>query len=215
MPDGTILVTFGRTGLTSNSAIAAMTIERFSGLLAVLPQLPQAPTRDFALSPGFNLAGWLGATPIEAATDSIAGQFDAIFTFDNATQSFRSFRPALPILNTLTELVRGEGVWIIVTDPDGVRWAQPTFDASREVTLGVQFNLVMWTGPDGTPVADAVAEIAGGLDALFTRDSTSQIFLSYRPAGPVFLNTAKFLDHGDGVWLKMTAAAIWTQPAGP
>ena len=111
--------------------------------------------------------------------------------------------------------MRGEGVWINVTDPDGVRWAQPVFDASREVTLGVQFNLVMWTGPDGTLVADAVAEIAGGLDALFTWDPTSQIFLSYRPAGPVFLNTAKFLDHGDGVWLKMTAAAIWTQPAGP
>jgi hypothetical protein len=71
----------------------------------------------------------------------------------------------------------------------------------------------MWTGPDGTPVADAIAGITDALEALFTWNAEDGVFLSFRPDGPIFLNTAEFLNYGDGLWVNITSPTVWSQPA--
>ena len=171
-------------------------------------------SHSLTLRPGGNLVGWTGATPVAEATASISGQYDAIFTFDAATQAFQVFRPAgLPLLNSLENLALGDGAWVNVTNPNGAVWQVPVVDSPRDVPLGAQFNLVVWTGPDETSVADAVAGILGTLEALFTWDAVADEFLSFRPGAPPFLNTAGVLRYGDGMWLNMTAPTVWSQSA--
>jgi hypothetical protein len=118
-----------------------------------------------------------------------------------------------PIVNTLSDLTLGNGVWIHVTDRSGATWSQPAFIGTRSVPLQAGFNLVMWTGPDATPVADAVAALDGSLQVLFTYSASSQRFLSFSPSAPAFLNTAELLNNGDGVWIAVNADSTWEQPA--
>ena len=103
---------------------------------AVSPPPPPTATHRLPLRPGGNLVGWGGTTPVGIAPASIAGQFDALFTFDNATQSFRSFQPAAPsFLNTLDDLAL---VW---TQPVG--W----------------FAVYPWASQDGSTSPLSVAEM--------------------------------------------------------
>lgn len=48
--------------------------------------------------------------------------------------------------------------------------------AARTVALQSGFNLVMWTGPDGALVTEAVAGLGDALEALFTWDAAAQQF---------------------------------------
>ena len=119
----------------------------------------QAADREVTLEAGWNLVGWTGSTAIDEATASIADTLLAAFTWDGPGQSFRSFSPSGPtFLNTLSDLALGDGVWINVSEAS--TWLQPAFGDARTVSLSAGFTLATWTGPDGTPVEEAVAEIA-------------------------------------------------------
>ncbi|MEE9278260.1 MAG: hypothetical protein V3V06_07605 [Dehalococcoidia bacterium] len=166
---------------------------------------------SLALQPGWNLVGWGGAdTSVEEATGSIAGAFSSVFTWSAADQAFRSFNPtAPPFLNTLQSLTTGDGLWLFVESPGIATWEQPSATGPLAFELGPGFNLVMWTGADGTPVAEAVAGIGGALVTLFTWDAAQQAFLSFSPTAPAFLNTATTLNFGDGVWVQVSGSATW------
>ena len=171
-----------------------------------------ARERQVALAEGWSLVGWTGATPVREATASLGDALLGAFTWDATGQTFLSFNPVAPsFINTLTDLTLGDGVWINLSE--ATIWPQPPFAEARDVTLEAGFNLVMWTGPDDTLVTDALASIASGLEGLFIWDASAQAYLVYRPTAPAFLNTATTLSFGDGVWLLMTQAATWSQPA--
>ena len=167
------------------------------------------------LADGWNLVGWTGNTAVTEGIATIVPGFDALFTWDAAGTAFRSFTSgALPILNTLSELTLGEGVWI--NTPGGATWEQPAFIGPRTAPLLPGFNLAMWTGPDGTPVMDAVAGLGTALDSLFAWEADPQAFDSYTRGALDILNDPIVLDFGDGVWIRMNAAADWDQPpSGP
>ncbi len=172
-----------------------------------------APFRTVTLLPGWNLVAWTGASTVAEATASIAGDFSALYTFDAATKEFRLFGgPDSPIfLNTLDEVQLGDGVWIFVEEE--TVWLQPQPRGGRSVGLLTGFNLVSWTGADGTPIAEALTSIAEFLTVSFTYDAAGQSFLSYGPTRPSFLNDAITLNYGDGIWLDVTQPVTWEQPA--
>jgi len=171
-----------------------------------------AQQRTQHLEPGWNLTSWTGATAVADATATIAEAFDVLFTWDG--NGFLSYVPTLPAaLNSLEELSFGDGLWIRVSDPQGVDWIQPMLDAERMVTLSTGLNLVAWTGPSGISVGDAVLPLGAALNALYLWDASAQTFLSFAPDAPTFANTAQTLTHGDGVWLDMQSPATWAQPA--
>lgn len=47
----------------------------------------------------------------------------------------------------------------------------------------------------------------------FTWDTDAQTFLSYGADRPAFLNTATTVNYGDGVWINVSRAVTWQQPA--
>lgn len=82
--------------------------------------------RSASLLPGFNLVTWTGpdATPVEVAIDGLGGAFSALFTYNPATEQFRSYNPQLPAaLNTAFTLNYGDALWIQVSR--AVTWTQP------------------------------------------------------------------------------------------
>ena len=98
--------------------------------------------RSLTLLSGWSLVGWVGAAAMRAeATAGIAGAFDHMFTFDAATQTFRRFSPAAPpVVNTLSEVRSGDGVWIFV--PQTATWTQPVASGSLPLSLLSGFNMV-------------------------------------------------------------------------
>ena len=161
-----------------------------------------------ALTPQWNLIGATTDGPTAESIAAIAADVSALFAWDAAVQNFLSFRPGtLPLLNSLNTLTASTGVFIFVTAANGTAWELPLITDPRAVPLLAGFNLVMWTGPDGTPVADAVAELGAALEALFLWDAAAQGFLSFRPQLLAALNSARVLNYGDGVWMLMAAAA--------
>jgi len=81
------------------------------------------------------------------------------------------------------------------------------------VPLATGFNLVVWTGSDNTPVAEAVADLGSALQSIFLWEAAAERFLTFGPSAPSFLNSAEVLNYGDGLWALMSAAAMWAQPA--
>ena len=175
---------------------------------------PIPAARVVPLRPDWNLEAWTGPTsPIEDALAPLLSTLADAFTWDVGRQAFRSFSPGrAAFLNTLSELRFGDGVWLRLAGGGLVRWRQAPVTAARDVPLVAGFNLVAWTGPDGRPVADAVAALGDALPNLFVWDSIGARFDSFSPGRPGFLNTATSLRHGAGVWLEMARAATWSQP---
>jgi hypothetical protein len=133
--------------------------------------------------------------------------------WDANALAFLSFNPALPTqLNKLQVVPRGAGVWTFVSSATPLAWEQPAFSEARSVDLVAGFNLVMWTGPDGTPITEAIADLAGA-EALFIWDAAAQRFLVFNTALPPALIQASELNYGAGIWLLMAAAGTWEQPA--
>ena len=93
---------------------------------AVWPQPAVTSGREVSLQPGFNLVMWTGptSTPVGEAVSEVADAIDALFTWDAASQQFRTFAPDAPsFLNSLAVLNHGDGVWIQVDR--AVTWNQP------------------------------------------------------------------------------------------
>ena len=155
------------------------------------------------------------AIPIADATASIAGQFDAIYVWDAETQSYLSFRTGAPAaLNSLQELRPRQAVFINITDPEGALWAQgPALTEARDLPLVAGFNFEIWTGPDLTPIADAIDGVGDALVAVFMWDAETQSYQAFRTAGPAFTNNLEELVFGRAVWLLLSDGAVWAQPA--
>ena len=172
------------------------------------------PLAAVILEPGWNLVGWMGAdAAADATAASIVGEFQALYAYDSLVQQFQFFGgPTSPtFLNTLDALPFGAGVWIFVQEES--LWIQPAPWWERSVDLQPGFNLALWTGPSNTPIDEALAGLGSSLIAAFTYDAPAQTFLSFGPDRLAFLNSAEFLNYGDGVWLEVSEAVTWEQPA--
>lgn len=171
-------------------------------------------SRIVELEAGLNLVGWTGATPIEDALATVEGAFDSVFTWNALNQFFYSFNPDAPaFINTLSELVLGDALWIQIADPNGAVWTQPDFDEARIVPLSAGLNLAMWTGPDGTVLTNALGAIAGVTTQVLVWDASSRTFRSFNTALPAALNTLQTLNFGDAFWIEVNTPTIWSQPA--
>ena len=74
---------------------------------------------------GWRLIGWSAG---DASASTVADQVGAlrVFTFDAASQGFLTFDPSVPsVLNTLSTVRQGDGVWVLGTETPTVGPVQP------------------------------------------------------------------------------------------
>ena len=183
-------------------------------LLGVLNVEPA--TRILDLAPGFNLVAWTGDddTPIADALAGVDGEVLGVSAWDVAAERFRTFSPTAPdFVNSLDQLSLGEGFWIQI-GAGGATWTQPGFTAARTLDLVASLQLATWTGPDGTPLADALGEIGASVLRVLVWDVAAGAFRSFTAALPPALNDLTTLDFGDAFWISPDAAVRWQQPPG-
>ena len=189
--------------------VAERTIE-WEEAFTVVPAERVVPLRA-----GWNLVGWSGPTlPVGEATASLAGAFDAVLSW-SPERGYDTYRPQSDSVNTLSHLSQGTAVWIHLTRD--AAWPQPRQTAAARLPLQAGLNLVTWSGPDGTPVAQAVASVGGALRAVYRWDQRTARYLVFSPDLPGSLTSVGTLDHGDAVWLATTRDVVWAQdsPAAP
>ena len=80
------------------------------------------------------------------------------------------------------------------------------------VTLRPGFNLVPWTGTDGTPVAAAFPGLP--VRRVYLWEAPSQRYRIWDSMFPVALQDYFTLEYGAALWLDLagTAPVIWEQP---
>ena len=183
---------------------------------AVAQEDPSPPaTRDVALVEGWNLVGWTGPPlSVAAITAQLQGVFESLHRFAAGPQGFEVVTASGPdFLNSLVAVAAGDGLWIF--SQGETVWQQPVITAARRVALQPGFNLVTWTGATGTPIAVALAGLGDALQVAFTYEERDELFLSYGPDRPPFLNSADFLTYGEGLWVQVDEPRTWEQPAPP
>lgn len=79
------------------------------------------------------------------------------------------------------------------------------------IDLAAGWNLIGW--PAETPIARAVAGLAGDFLSVNTYDAESDSFATFVGADrPAALNTLAQIASGDGVWVHVPAATTWERP---
>lgn len=170
-----------------------------------------AQTEPDFLVPGWNLVGWGSDALVTVASASIADDARAFFTFDAATQTFRSYRPdGPPLINDLEALRKEAGIWVFVENADGAVWPRETTATPSAVNLVRGFNLVTW-GPEQRDIQSAIAPLDGSVVGVWLWLPLERRFVIYRPDGPSFLNDLEELLAGPAMWIQMKSAAVWQQ----
>ena len=166
------------------------------------------------LPSGWSLRGWTADSAIADASLTSGEPIARILAWDAGAAAWASYAPGGPAEPAESDRVGlGQGLWLRVDDPAGVQWRRPSFAAACVQALLAGWNLVMWSGPSGTPVAEAVGPIADALRGLHAWDVDAQRFRTYAPDRPADLNDARTLDNGEAFWLLLDEAAAWPQPS--
>ena len=90
----------------------------------------------------------------------------------------------------------------------GVATSSPTVAReTQSIPLVAGWNTYAWCGPE-VPVAQALADLP--LRFAYSWDVVNQRYLGYAPGTPI--NTIGRLQHGQPLWMRLSADADWTQP---
>ena len=160
------------------------------------------------LQPGWNMVGWLGpATPTSELFEEIPA-LERVSAWDADEQRYRrATRDSSEELSTLTP---GMGLWLRLGGDATVEWTRSVSGEAVLLSLRTGWNLVGWTGDDGTPVEEAVARFGDALVHAWRWDTDAQRYEHYlRGSG----NTEPpALSRGDAVWVALASEARWWQP---
>ncbi len=206
--------------------IAIVAFVLLAGLVAQQPstpagaQTPDDPPPSTLISPIAGSWTLLVNTSVAGPPQTVLGSLlqwaDSAFTFEAASQTFRSFRAAQPFLSDLDFIAAGQPFWIFVPparlDGDITFWEQPATVRNQSVTLVPGFNLSAWTGTQGVRISQAVQSIP--VRRAFLWDAVGQSFLVWDPTLPAIIQSDFELEYGAGLWVDLsgTQSVVWEQP---
>ena len=105
-------------------------------------------------------------------------------------------------------------ITVTVTSTDGLRTRvyRVRLGALGELALESGFNTIEWTGTDGIAVADALADVADTVAAVYAWDDEPRMWLAYFPGldDVPGVNTLATLDQNRTYWIAVQEAITWT-----
>ena len=168
----------------------------------------EAETITTILYPGWNMVGWVGpATPTSELFDALP-QLRRLSAWDAGAGSYqRAFRGTYAQLPSLTP---GVGLWLHISGDTTVEWTRSVSGEAVLLSLRTGWNLVGWTGDNGTGVDEAVARFGDMFVRGAVWDASTQRYVHHLPRSG---NTEPpTLSRGDAVWVELTSDARWWEP---
>jgi len=172
-------------------------------------------TDVITLNAGWNLISFdvtfTSNTPAEVFAPLItANNLQMVTGFQSQQGVF--FDPAgLPFLNTLQNVVAGEGYWVKVQNAATLTVQGAAIPPNFTVNLLTGWNLIgYWPQATTTPATAFAALITAGKLQMVTGYELGGKF--YDPNGLPFLNTLTEIKNGLGYWVKVSSNSTFTYP---
>lgn len=169
------------------------------------------PTQTYNLNLTTGQGGWnLVSIPLVPASSaitnvlaSIAGKYDLVQAYIGG--AWRSYSPTTG--GDLTTIGTTMGFWLHATQPCTLVVVGEA-PSSTSIALAPGWNLIGWPSDNATPVATALAGIAGSYDAVYGFDATdgTDPWKLYGPSLPSYANDLALVDTGRGYWIRATSA---------
>ena len=161
-----------------------------------------------SLHAGWNLIS-LDVIPTPASPEAVfallisANNLQMVTGFQNQQGVF--FDPTgLPFLNTLQNIVPGEGYWVKVTSETTLSVTGTAISPTFAINLKAGWNLIgYWCAETISPETAFAPLISAGVLQMVTSYEQGGKF--YDPNGLPFLNTLTEIKNGFGYWVKMSA----------
>ncbi len=164
------------------------------------------------------LLGWnlisIRTDPIDkslsAVLSNIEGSYDSIYTYRADTQEWLFHIVGIePSLNTLNEVVAGEGYWLKMND-SGMLIVNGMQILDPGIELEAGWNLVGCNSQEeSSPVEEAMSSIAGKYNSIWTYDPGEGNWLWYIPDGPEEENSLRFILPCRGYWIHAKEKCSW------
>ena len=179
-------------------SLAALSLAAGLGIASADEGLQQLPAPLTVLSPGYNYIGWVGASVPVASLMVRFPEIESIRAWDSSLQS--SYTPAI--------LTAGMGVRIELSGEDPIEWRRPMTPLKGKIELKRGRNLVAWLGPDDW----SLDRVTLGLGRALVRAEWKDAF--YVPSLGQNTDSMPLVKRGDALWIEVTRAVNWLQPAG-
>ncbi len=171
-----------------------------------------AQTAQIVLVPGWNNIAYVGpAQPVLAALAPIQGQYDAIWTFDAPSQTWKSFNPQSPDTSDFADFAQNTAYWIHMTSGATLNVGLVGVVPNQQRRLLNGWNNVAQTGPTAAP-GDALAPFDATFSVIWHWNAATQRWELYDPAAPAASDFTQLIQ-GQAYFVSVTSAS--PNPAAP
>jgi hypothetical protein len=174
-------------------------------------QTPAANTITTQLRPGWNLVGWMGPDTTPAALFAAIPELQTVAAWDEDAARYIWTRRGASVPPALNSVTRGQALFLWVNGPDPVRWTRPAAAEGMLLTLPAGYSLIGWAGLDGTPITEAVGRFGSALTGVSTWNAETQSYERYEPGSHEPAAGMPTLNHGDALWVELSAESRWWQ----
>lgn len=169
-------------------------------------------THTTLLQPGLNPAGWTEPEADVAAIFEALPRLERVYGWDPDAQWFRwAARDASGLQGDLERLTPGMGLWLDIGGGGPAVWTRPLIAPSGLARLRPGWNFVVWTGPDGATVADALSELER--DGILVGNAGARRYEPNGAPAPDGDAAPRTLTRGSPFWLRVSEAKQWWQLA--
>ena len=170
----------------------------------------KAATVTTFLYPGWNMVGWVGPdTPLADLFDTVP-ELVQVLAWDADTGGYRQSTPTSTGQGT-SPLTPGTGLWLEVGGGAPIEWTRTASDEYVLLSLRSGWNLVGWTGGDGTLLEEALGRFGDAFAGAARWDAETQRYALYYP-GAEAINNLTTLNRGDALWVYVVRDTRWAHP---
>ena len=208
-------------------AAAALAALLLTGALANAQEPPETQTAT-RLEPGINLVGWVGEPTSASQLFDEIPQLESIWAWNAELNDWIvAGRNAPEWLGGLGRVRAGTGLRLILGGEEPFLWQRSTEPTRGLVELRTGWNLVAWSGVDGTPIEQVAKGIGWSLRELRRWDAANQHWTTWispeRSTQLIATNAADqgatgeeaepvTVRRGEALWVNVARSVNWLQP---
>ena len=177
-------------------------------------QTPPVDTIATQLQPGWNLVGWMGPDTTTGEIFDAVPALQVVAAWDEDTERYIWARRGGAVPPELEPLTRGRALFLWLGGTGTVQWSRPASAEGMLLSLPPGYSLVGWAGLDGTPLSEAAGRFGSALVGVSTWNAETQEYERYTPGKDDSGEGTVVLNHGDALWVELSAERRWWQSRG-